>query len=132
MILVKNPAGCNQVLNFLSNMDGQALFVICLNDNVGDGRDVSWIWDVSFEILGTMGDRLSGVIASGIRAHEMALRLKYAGLPVEKLRVIPDYDQLIDAMAGQDKPVVIMPTYSAMMELREKIAGKYGLKDFWE
>lgn len=132
MILVKNPAGCNQVLNFLSNMDEQALFVICLNDNVGDGRDVSWIWDVGFEILGDMGDRLSKVITSGIRADEMALRLKYAGLPLEKLEVIPDYDRLINAMIEQDRPVIIMPTYSAMMELREKIAAKFGLREFWE
>jgi UDP-N-acetylmuramyl tripeptide synthase len=132
MILVKNPAGCNQVLNFLASMEEEAIFVICLNDNVGDGRDVSWIWDAGFEILPAMSGRLSKVIASGIRADEMALRLKYAGLPQEMMEVIPDYDMLIEAMTGQDRPVIIMPTYSAMMELREKIASKFGLKEFWE
>ncbi len=132
MILVKNPAGCNQVLNFLMGLEGNALFTICLNDNYADGTDVSWIYDVEFEKLLELGDRLTGVHVSGIRCWDMALRLKYAGLPEEKLRVIPDYDELIQAMTQQESPVVVMPTYTAMLELRARLSRACGGKDFWE
>ena len=132
MILIKNPAGCNQVLNFLRNQEGEALFVICLNDNFADGTDVSWIWDVNFENLLELGERLTGVIVSGTRAWDMALRLKYAGIPKEKLRVCTDWDALLREITAQDKPVFIMPTYTAMLSLREKISRDYGYKQFWE
>ena len=132
MILVKNPAGCNQVLNFLTNLDGNALFVICLNDNYADGTDVSWIWDVNFEELLHMGDELTGVLVSGMRADDMALRLYYAGIPEEKISVIYDYDKLVDEMVQQKTPVFIMPTYTAMLGLRSKLSSRYGFKNFWE
>lgn len=60
MILIKNPAGCNQVLNFLSNISEKSLFVVCLNDNYADGTDISWIWDVDFETLQKIDDKLDG------------------------------------------------------------------------
>ena len=132
MILVKNPAGCNQVLNFLSNLEGEALFVVCLNDNYADGTDVSWIWDVNFEKLLDMGERLTGVLVSGVRAWDMAVRLKYAGLPEEKLTVRTDWGELLQAITAQDKPVFVMPTYTAMLGLRERISRDYGCREFWE
>ena len=118
MILIKNPAGCNQVLNFLSNINSKTLFVVCLNDNYADGTDISWIWDVDFESLQKIEDNLTGVLVSGIRADEMAMRFKYAGIPEEKIKVIKDYEKLIDEFTSQDAPVYIMPTYTAMMDLR--------------
>lgn len=132
MILVKNPAGCNQVLNFLTNLDGEAVFTICLSDNYADGTDISWIWDVNFEELVNMGDELTQVYVSGVRADDMALRLYYAGIPEEKLIVMHDYDKLIDAMVASDKPVFIMPTYTAMLDLRGRLSTRYGFKNFWE
>ena len=132
MILIKNPAGCNQVLNFLTNLDSSALFVVCLNDNYADGTDVSWIWDVEFETLLEMGERLGGVLVSGKRCYDMALRLKYAGLGEDKLRVVPDYAALVAEMTAQSLPVFIMPTYTAMLDLREQICRDYGLKEFWK
>lgn len=132
MILVKNPAGCNQVLNYLTSLTEKAIFVCCLNDRLADGTDVSWIWDVNFEKLAGMGDVLGGVFVSGVRAYDMAVRLKYAGIPADKLRVFGDYDGLIDAMRSQPLPVVIMPTYTAMMDLREKMSSVFGGKEFWE
>ena len=132
MILVKNPAGCNQVLNYLSGLTDPSVFACCLNDRLADGTDVSWIWDVNFEKLTELGDVLQMVLVSGVRRADMALRLKYAGIPPEKLLVLDDYDGLIKAMSGQTLPVVIMPTYTAMMELREKMSAAFGGKDFWE
>ena len=132
MILVKNPTGCNQALNFLANMEGEALFVVALNDRTGDGTDVSWIYDADFEKLLSLGDRLKGIYCIGDRGADMAVRLKYAGFPLQKLRVFGDYDTLIDAMCAQPAPVVMMPTYSAMMDLRGALAARFGLKEFWE
>lgn len=132
MILVKNPAGCNQVLNFLANISERSMFVICLNDNYADGTDISWIWDVDFEMLERIEDKLSGILVSGIRADDMAVRLKYAGFPEDKLSVIKDYDKLIDAFTDQTDPVFIMPTYTAMMDLRAIVSKKFGYKNFWE
>ena len=132
MILVKNPAGCNQVLNFLSNLEEESLFVCILNDNEGDGTDVSWIWDVNFETLCGPDGKLKQVLCSGIRADELAMRLKYAGLSTDGITVIKDYGELLRAMLAQDKPVIIMPTYSGMMEFRGKISESFDIPDFWE
>lgn len=132
MILVKNPAGCNQVLNYLSGLTEMAVFVCCLNDNSADSKDVSWIWDVYFEKLLDMAGCIPEIYVSGIRAYDMAVRLKYAGVPEDMLRVFEDYDTLIDAMERQELPVVIMPTYTAMMDLRAKMSARFGGKEFWK
>lgn len=132
MILVKNPTGCNQALNFLANMQGDVLFVVALNDRAGDGTDISWIYDADFEKLLCLGDRLKSIFCTGERGADLAVRLKYAGFPVQKLRVFGDYDTLIDAICSQSAPVVMMPSYSAMMDLRTALAKRFGLKEFWE
>jgi UDP-N-acetylmuramyl tripeptide synthase len=132
MILVKNPAGCNQVLNFVTNVSEPSVFVVCLNDRDADGTDISWIWDVDFEKIAEMGSQLKGLFLSGVRADEMALRFKYAGIPEEKMKVIKDYETLMKTCAAQKCPVYIMPTYTAMMDLRNKITKMYDVKNFWE
>lgn len=132
IILVKNPAGCNQVINYLTGLSEKTVFVCCLNDNSADGKDVSWIWDVNFEKLTDMSDLIPEIYVSGIRAADMALRLKYAGIDEKKLSIFGDYDELIKAMTVQPLPVIIMPTYTSMMELRAKMSSAFGGKDFWE
>jgi len=132
IILVKNPAGCNQVLNYLSGLSEKTVFVCCLNDNSADGKDVSWIWDVNFEKLEDMDELIPEIYVSGIRSGDMAVRLKYAGINEAKLKVFDDYDALIKAMTKQSLPVIIMPTYTAMMDLRAKMSSAFGGKEFWE
>ena len=131
MILIKNPAGCNQVLNFLTDITEPFVFAACLNDRTQDGKDVSWIWDVDFEQLVQM-QNLDKVLISGVRADDMAMRFKYAGLPVEKIEIIRDYGELTETCIRQGKPVFIMPTYTAMLDLRASISKQYGFKAFWE
>ncbi len=84
LLLVKNPAGANEVLRTLALEDGEHDLLAVLNDNIADGRDVSWVWDADFE---TLAGRLRRVTCSGTRAAEMALRLKYAGVPEDRLVV---------------------------------------------
>lgn len=132
MILIKNPAGCNQVLNFLTQATEPFTFAVCLSDRIQDGCDISWIWDVDIERLVSMGDLLSKVFVSGNRADDMAMRFLYAGLPTEKLEIIRDGLELTKACAAEKKPCYIMPTYTAMLSLRSTISKHFGLKEFWE
>ncbi len=132
MMLVKNPTGCEQVLNFLSGLEESFNLVICLNDKAGDGTDISWIWETGFEKLSALGDKLIGVSVSGIRWADMALRLKYAGIAEEKISCAPDYEALCDDMAQKSEPTYIIPTYSAMLELRSHIVRRTGGAEFWE
>ena len=131
MILIKNPAGCNQVLSFLTQRTEPFVFAACLNDRTQDGRDVSWIWDVAFERLTDM-DALREVYLSGNRAEDMALRFLYAGFPQEKLHVQKDYGKLMEEATAHKLPVFVMPTYTAMLALRGTISKTYGYKQFWE
>ena len=132
MMLVKNPAGCNQVMRYLAALPDKAMFVVCLNDNDADGTDISWIWDADFERLSTMGERLDQVLVSGIRAEDMLLRLKYAGVPENRMTLVHDYADLIDRMCSSEHRVFIMPTYTAMLDLRSQLQKRLGGKEFWE
>ncbi|MGN1001867.1 MAG: MurT ligase domain-containing protein [Oscillospiraceae bacterium] len=132
MMLVKNPAGCNQVLEFLSGLSEPFYLVLCLNDRSADGTDVSWIWDVDFERLAGMGDTLTGVTVSGVRAADLWTRLKYAGVPEDKISLERDYEALAENLGGMDKPVFLVPTYTAMLDLRAVLVKRYGGAAFWE
>ena len=132
MMLVKNPAGCNQVIEFLENIKEKFILVVCLNDRGADGTDVSWIWDADFEGLTSLGGYLDRVIVSGDRAGDMRVRIKYAGIPDEHISMQRNYEELVKWIEQQDMPVFIMPTYTAMLELRQVVIRHCGGADFWE
>ena len=132
MILIKNPAGCNQVLNFLTQRKEPFVFAARLNDRAQDGKDVSWIWDVDFERLTDMQELLTEIYVSGVRAEDMALRFLYAGFPKERIHVEKDYGALMEQATRSGLPVFVMPTYTAMLALRGAIAKRYGYKEFWQ
>ena len=129
ILLVKNPAGANEVLRTLTLEDGELDLWFALNDNIADGRDVSWIWDADFELL---AGRVRRATCSGTRAEEMALRLKYAGIEAD-LAVDRDLAGSLDAaVSGGDggRPLYALPTYTALLELRELLARR-GLAGRW-
>ena len=132
MTLVKNPAGCTQVLEFLAGLKEPFTPAVCLNDRAADGTDVSWIWDADFEILGRLGSRLRRVIVSGDRAADMRVRMKYAGVPGERVSEQRDYEALVRELENEDVPVFLMPTYTALLELRQVVIRHVGGADFWE
>jgi UDP-N-acetylmuramyl tripeptide synthase len=122
LFLVKNPAGANEVLRTLALEDGEHDVLAVLNDQVADGRDVSWVWDADFEVL---AGRLARVVCSGTRAAEMALRFKYAGVPEERLVVEPSLSAALDrAVAGGSGRLIAIPTYTAMLELRGELVAR--------
>jgi UDP-N-acetylmuramyl tripeptide synthase len=135
MILVKNPAGLNQVINFLSTSRTLKKLVMILNDNFADGTDISWIWDANFEKIISFSDFIEEIYVTGTRAEELALRLKYAGFSSKSINVEKNYNAVIDAViTGNAKktPVFILPTYTAMFDFRKALSGKYKIKEFWK
>lgn len=132
MMLVKNPTGCSQVIDFLHNIGGRFVLVICLNDRGADGTDISWIWDADFERLRDMAGRIEKIIVSGDRAEDMAVRIKYAGIAPESIGIERDYGRMVESIASQELPVYIMPTYTAMLELREAVIRRCGGREFWD
>ena len=131
VMLVKNPAGCNQVLDFLQNVKEKFVLVVCLNDRGADGTDVSWIWDAEFEKLRTLSGRLERVIVSGDRAADMAVRVKYAGIDPRFVTLEHDYEKLVSSLENEERPVYMIPTYTAMLELRETLIRHCGGDEFW-
>jgi UDP-N-acetylmuramyl tripeptide synthase len=109
-----------------------SLLLIALNDEIADGRDVSWIWDVDFEpLLGS----LERLIASGDRAAELALRFKYAGLEEAAIEVVPSLEDALDRgleLTPAGGELAALPTYTAMLALRRLVASRGFARQYWE
>ena len=132
LMLVKNPAGCNQVLEFLQGVTEEYILVICLNDRGADGTDVSWIWDADFERLPELLPNLQHIIVSGDRAADMHVRIKYAGIDESMISEERNYETLVSKLSESKLPVFIMPTYTALLDLRTVIVRHTGGSEFWE
>ncbi len=133
ILLVKNPAGANEVLRTLALEPGTHDLLGVLNDNTADGRDVSWIWDADFELL---AGRVRSATCSGTRAPELALRLKYAGVEPERITVVEDLAHALDRAAdyldeGGKPPLFVLPTYTAMLSLRELLVARGEASSSW-
>ena len=131
MLLIKNPTGLNQIIQTYLLKDKDRLLVFVINDNFADGRDISWLWDAAFEDLkGYRGKILVG----GTRAYDMALRLKYAGL--KGVSIESDENSLlkmIEKNSTRRSKIFILPTYTAMLSMRSKIAANDDkAKEFWQ
>jgi UDP-N-acetylmuramyl tripeptide synthase len=131
ILLIKNPAGANEVLRTLrleSDERGLDLW-IALNDRIADGRDVSWVWDADFELL---DGSVRSVVCAGTRAPEMAVRLKYAGWPTDAIEVVDRVEESLDrAIARADGRLFALPTYTALLELRKLLADRDIAPEFW-
>ena len=129
ILLVKNPAGANEVLRTLSLEDGRLDVYAALNDGIADGRDVSWVWDADFELL---ADRAERVTCSGTRASELALRLKYAGVEERRIAVDDDLASALDsALGGGSGPLYVLPTYTALLSLRDLLSDRGHAPRYW-
>ena len=131
ILLGKNPTGLNQVLRTITANSGGLHLLFFLNDGIADGRDISWIWDSDYELI---AERAQSVVVSGTRVGELALRLKYADLAVEP-QVATGTTAALDAALAQTPPgetLYIVPTYTAMLEVRELLAKRGKRRPFWE
>jgi lipid II isoglutaminyl synthase (glutamine-hydrolysing) len=132
MLLIKNPAGANEVVRTLVAAGTPRVTLIALNDAIADGRDVSWIWDVDFEPL---LDGLETLVVSGERAAELALRFRYAGLADDAIEVVPELGAALDrglALAQPGGELVVLPTYTAMLAARRIVSERGHARPYWE
>lgn len=142
--LIKNPVGASETVRMLTeslNAERDPLNVACgtglhllimINDRYADGTDVSWLWDAEFERL---GGRVAHVVVGGTRAADMAVRLKYAGVAVERIMVADDPAGALDAALAhlpEGMTLYALPTYTAMLDLRAELARRGWVKPFWE
>jgi lipid II isoglutaminyl synthase (glutamine-hydrolysing) len=144
MALVKNPVGFNEVLRMLFPLEERLgeqqvkpkHLLIIINDLIADGRDVSWLWDVDFEIISAASGLVSSVHVSGTRDSDMAVRLKYAGVETEKLHIESAIDRALNAALNvlpEGETLYVLPTYTAMLDFRKMLHGRGWVKShFWE
>jgi UDP-N-acetylmuramyl tripeptide synthase len=132
ILLVKNPAGANEVLRTLALEPGEHDLLGVLNDEIADGRDVSWIWDADFELL---RDRVRRFLCSGTRAADLAVRLKYAGIDESCVAVEPDLAAALSRAAAdradERAPLYALPTYTAMLALRKLLIARGEVSSAW-
>ncbi|NNJ12817.1 DUF1727 domain-containing protein [Chloroflexales bacterium ZM16-3] len=132
--LIKNPVGASETVRMLIGDSAAAAglhLLIAINDRYADGTDVSWLWDAEFESLADAAH----ITVSGTRADDMAVRLKYAGLPEGRIGVVDELPAAVDAALAELPPgatLFLLPTYTAMLELRENLAARGWVRQFWE
>jgi UDP-N-acetylmuramyl tripeptide synthase len=132
LLLIKNPAGANEAIRTLLDGDLPGTVLVALNDAIADGRDISWIWDVDFEPMLEVAER---IVVSGQRAAELALRFTYAGFPADRLEVTPALEAALDravSIAAPGARLAVLPTYTAMLELRRLAATRGLVRPYWE
>jgi UDP-N-acetylmuramyl tripeptide synthase len=132
LLLIKNPAGANEAIRTLVDGGAPRELVVALNDQIADGRDISWIWDVDFEPLLSGLERL---VAAGTRAAELALRFRYGGLDEDAIEPEPDLGRALDRgleLTPDGGELVVLPTYTAMLGLQRLLASRGLAKPYWE
>jgi lipid II isoglutaminyl synthase (glutamine-hydrolysing) len=131
VFLSKNPAGTNQVLSTLRLDPARRVALVILNDGIADGQDISWVWDADYE---SAACTFETVIVSGTRAEDMALRLKYAEWDQSSIRLERDIGQALELALQATRAgecLTVVPTYTAMLEVRELLARKAGRRPYW-
>ena len=132
VLLIKNPAGANEVVRTLEHGGVPPVLLLALNDAIADGKDVSWIWDIDLEPLLAGSER---VIAAGDRAAELALRCTYGGLDESALELEPTLERALDRGLELTPPggeLVVLPTYTAMLALQRIVAERGLTRPYWE
>ena len=130
LVLVKNPAGFNEVLQFLIQQRPTGNIVFGLNDNYADGKDISWIYDVEFERLTQAACGAKHFYFTGKRAYDMQLRLKYADFDTTRFSVEKDYKTLITQLQESGEETFLVLSYTCMLEFRDKLAELVPLKKY--
>ena len=115
--LAKNPAGANATIQFINQDDEEKELMFVLNDNVADGKDVSWIWDINFNIL----NNVSRIITSGTRAYDIAVRIKNSGYDYKKIECYPNIGEAVNNLYKTNNKKYIIFNYTAVTKTRERV-----------
>ena len=128
MILIKNAAAADQTLNEVCRAPGEKTLVLAVNDRTADGTDISWLDEADFGVLARRGKIVRAYVC-GDRAEAAEKRLKRENIPCQSCG---NYDKLIEYLRDEDNFIFILPTYTAMLEVRGTISKRYGYREFWQ
>ena len=129
---VKNPTSFNLMLRLIAQQADQKHILLVASNTVVDGEDFAWLWDVDIEEI---AKDILDVVCSGSKAEELAMRLKYADVPVAKISIIHEREAGLDAAlknAGPGGKLYIMASYTPTHELRRIMQKRGWVKHFWE
>lgn len=115
--LAKNPTGCNVSLRILNEDDQEKELLFVLNNNLADGIDVSWIWDINFDNL----TNVSRIITSGTRAYDIAIRIKTAGFDLSKIEVYPNLTDAVKNLYKTTTKKYVIANYTALQPTRKEL-----------
>lgn len=135
LILIKNPTGFNQVIDYLFSEKKKMVIAFFINDNDADGTDISWLWDVDIELFRDLRNLVVRFYCGGIRAEDMAVRLKYAGIDPGLIFIEKNMKTIIEdsiRLLSEDETLFVLPTYTAMLEVRKLLGTEFNLKEFWK
>lgn len=121
--LAKNPVGANMTIRVMNEFKGEKELLFVLNDNLADGHDVSWIWDINFSIF----KNVSRVVTSGTRAYDIAIRIKCSGYDPEKIVVRPELDDAMKSLFSTDGEKFAIANYTAVQPTRAALK-RFGAK----
>ena len=115
--LAKNPTGSNVSLRILNEDDSQKELLFVLNDNIADGFDVSWIWDINFNNL----NNVSRIVTSGTRAYDIAIRIKTSGFPAEKIEPYLNLEDAVNALYKTNVKKYVIANYTSLQPTRHEL-----------
>lgn len=116
--LAKNPVGANMTVRIMNECPEKKELLFVLNDNVADGLDVSWIWDINFSIF----NNVSRVVTSGTRAYDIAVRIKYSGYDASRIKVRPDLGDAVKELFSTDGRKFAIANYTAVQPVRAALS----------
>jgi lipid II isoglutaminyl synthase (glutamine-hydrolysing) len=130
LFLVKNPAGFNEILKFISStyQNKKINLVICINDKIADGKDVSWLWDIDLEQF-FKNQKINKIFTGGSRGLDMLLRLEHAGLELKQSNFISDNEKILNQIMLNSGETIVLATYTALLELRNLVGKKVKIKN---
>ena len=131
LAFAKNPTSYNTTLRALATEEEPRQLLIAASNTLVDGEDFGWLWDVDFE---TMAPNVERAVVSGTRADELANRLKYAGVPSERLTIVEDRTAALDAaLSGlpADRRLVVLTGYTPLIELRNEMTRRGWTGRYW-
>ena len=132
ILLAKNPAGANANIETLLLYPNKIHLCVLLNDQVADGRDVSWIWDVDYEKI---FQKIETLHIGGERGYDLALRFLYGGFESEKIKVVGGASEVLDdllAATPEENSIFVLPSYTAMLDFRNELVERNLTHAFWE
>ena len=115
--LAKNPVGANMTLRVMNEMQGEKELLFVLNDNIADGLDVSWIWDINFSTF----RNVTRVVTSGTRAYDIAVRIKCSGYDAQNIVVRPDLDEAVAELNTTQGKKFVIANYTAVQPTRSAL-----------